>query len=77
MAATATSVITAGSATLVHLAYQGAANVPAGGGGTVRMMKFTATSITLSGDVTASVTQRGPGGKGARAGRVARAGHDQ
>jgi hypothetical protein len=68
VAATATSVITAGSATLVHLAYQGAANVPAGGGGTVRMMKFTATSITLSGDVTASVTQRGPGGKGGAGG---------
>jgi hypothetical protein len=69
VAATATSVITAGSATLVHLAYQGAANVPAGGGGTVRMMKFTATSITLSGDVTASVTQRGPGGKGGVGGK--------
>ena len=69
VAATATSVITAGSATLVHLAYQGAANVPAGGGGTVRMMKFTATSITLSGDVTASVTQRGPGGKGDAGGK--------
>jgi hypothetical protein len=59
VAATATSVITAGSATLDHLAYQGAANVPAAGGATVRMMKFTATSITLSGGVTASVTQRG------------------
>jgi Family of unknown function (DUF6114) len=61
VAATATSVIKAGSGTLDGLAYQGAANVPVAGGGTVRMMKFTATSITLSGDVTASVTQRGPG----------------
>ena len=69
VAATATSVITAGSATLVDLAYRGAANVPAGGGGTVRLMKFTATSITLSGDVTASVTQRGPGGKGGAGGQ--------
>jgi hypothetical protein len=68
VAASATSVITAGSATLVHLAYQGAANVPAASGGTVRMMKFTATSITLSGDVTASVTQNGPGAKGGRKG---------
>jgi Family of unknown function (DUF6114) len=63
VAATATSVITAGSATLDHLAYQGAANVPAAGGATVRMMKFTATSITLSGDVTASVTQRAGGAR--------------
>jgi hypothetical protein len=62
VAATATSVITAGSATLAHLAYQGAANVPVAGGGTVRMMKFTATSITLAGDVTATVTQGGEGG---------------
>jgi Family of unknown function (DUF6114) len=59
VAATATSVITAPSATLDHLIYQGAANVPAAGGGTVRMMKFTATSITLSGGVTATVTQDG------------------
>jgi hypothetical protein len=62
VAATATSVITASSATLDHLAYQGAANVPVAGGATERMMKFTATSITLSGDVTASVTQHGAGG---------------
>jgi Family of unknown function (DUF6114) len=64
VAATATSVITAGSATLDHLAYQGAANVPVAGGASERMMKFTATSITLSGDVTASVTQHGAGGTG-------------
>jgi hypothetical protein len=49
-------------ATLDHLAYQGAANVPVTGGGIVRMMKFTATSITLAGDVTASVTLGGAGG---------------
>jgi hypothetical protein len=57
-AATVTSVLTAGSATLDRFAYQGAANVPTAGGGTVKMMKFTANSITLSGDVTATVTQR-------------------
>jgi Family of unknown function (DUF6114) len=68
VAATATSVITAGSATLDHLVYQGAANVPAASGGTVRMMKFTATSITLSGGVTATVTQGGAGGKGGAGG---------
>jgi len=58
-AATVTSVITAGSATLDRLVYQGAANVPTAGGGTVKMMKFSATSLTLSGDVTATVTQKG------------------
>jgi hypothetical protein len=62
VAATATSVIKAGSATLDDLAYQGAANVPVAGGGTVRMMRFTATSLTLAGGVTASVTQGGTGG---------------
>jgi hypothetical protein len=63
VAATATSVIKAGSATMDGLAYQGAANVPAAGGGTVRLMKFTATALTLSGDVTASVTQGGTRGQ--------------
>jgi hypothetical protein len=57
VAATAASVIKAGSATLDHLAYQGPANMPVAGGGTVRMMKFTATSITLASGVTATVTQ--------------------
>jgi hypothetical protein len=57
-AATATSVITADSATLEGFVYQGAAKVPTAGGGTVKMMKFTATSLALSGDVTATVTQR-------------------
>jgi Family of unknown function (DUF6114) len=57
-AATATSVITAGSATLDGFVYRGAANVPTAGGGTVKMMKFTANSMALSGDVTATVTQR-------------------
>jgi hypothetical protein len=57
-AATASSVITADSATLAGFVYQGAANVPTAGGGTVKMMKFTATSMALSGDVTATVTQR-------------------
>jgi hypothetical protein len=56
-AATATSVITAGSATLDGFVYQGAASVPTAGGGSVKMMKFTATSLSLSG-VTATVTQQ-------------------
>lgn len=58
MAATATSVITAGSATLNGLAYQGAAKVPTANG-TQTMMKFTLDSMTLSGDVTGTVTENG------------------
>ncbi len=55
-AATATSVITAGSATLNGLAYQGTAKVPTADG-TQTMMRFTLNSMTLSGNVTATVTQ--------------------
>lgn len=57
-ASVATSVITAGSATLNGLAYQGAAKVPVAGG-TQTMMKFTLNSMTLSGNVTATVTENG------------------
>lgn len=55
-ASTATSVIVAGSATLDGLSYQGTAQVPTASG-TVTMMKFTMSSLTLTGDVTATVTQ--------------------
>jgi Family of unknown function (DUF6114) len=58
VASTATSVITAGSATLNGLAYQGTAKVPTADG-TQPMMKFTLNSMTLSGNVTADVTQDG------------------
>jgi hypothetical protein len=58
VASAATSVITAGSATLNGLAYQGTAKVPVAGG-TQTMMKFTLNSMTLSGGVTATVTQDG------------------
>lgn len=57
-AATDTSVITAGSATLNGLAYQGSAKVPTADG-TQTMMKFTLTSLTLSGNVMATVTHDG------------------
>jgi hypothetical protein len=57
-ASTAVSVITAGSATLNGLAYQGTAKVPVNGG-TQTMMKFTLNSMTLSGGVTATVTENG------------------
>lgn len=51
--------LTAGSATFTNLTYQGNVDMPVGGGGTVTMMKFSADTITLSGDVTFSVTQDG------------------
>jgi len=55
-ASTATSVIVAGSATLDGMSYQGTAQVPTAGG-TVTMMKFTMSSLTLNGGVRATVTQ--------------------
>jgi hypothetical protein len=57
-ASTATSVIVAGSATLDGLSYQGTAQVPTASG-TLTMMKFTMSSLTLDGGVTATVTQSG------------------
>lgn len=50
--------IKAGSAALQHFAYQGVASLPTAGG-SVRMMKFTADSLGLSGGVTATVRQGG------------------
>ena len=58
-ASAATEVLTAGSATLAHFAYAGNVTLPAGGGGSVSMMKFTADSITLAGGVTDTVVQGG------------------
>ena len=58
-ASAATEVLTAGSATLAHFAYAGNVTLPAGGGGSVSMMKFTADSITLAGGVTDTVAQGG------------------
>ena len=57
-ASTATSVIVAGSATLDGLSYQGTVQVPTASG-TLTMMKFTMSSLTLAGDVRATVTQNG------------------
>jgi hypothetical protein len=57
-ASTATSVIVAGSATLDGMSYQGTTRVPTAGG-TVTMMKFTMSSLTLTGGVRATVTQNG------------------
>jgi hypothetical protein len=47
--ASSPSVITASSATLNGLAYQGKVNMPVAGGGTLTMMKFTMNSQQLSG----------------------------
>jgi hypothetical protein len=58
VAATATSVIKAGSAELTDFAYQGAASLPTATG-SVQEMKFTAGALTLSGGVTATVSQGG------------------
>lgn len=52
------SVITANSATLDGLAYQGSVAMPISGGGTVTMMKFTMTSQQLS-DLDLTVTGAG------------------
>ncbi len=59
VASAAAEVLTAGSATLAHFAYTGNVTLPAGGGGSVSMMKFTADSITLAGGVTDTVAQGG------------------
>jgi hypothetical protein len=51
------AVITASSATLDGLAYQGQVNLPVNGGGTVTMMKFTMNSQQLAGlDLTVTGT---------------------
>jgi hypothetical protein len=58
VAPAAISVITASSATLDHFTYAGTAKLPLASGGTVTMMKFTASSMTLSGAADA-VTEAG------------------
>jgi Family of unknown function (DUF6114) len=58
-ASTATTVLTAGTATLNGLAYQGTAKVPVASGGTQTMMVFTLNSMILSGNVTTTVTEDG------------------
>jgi len=58
-ASAATSVLTAGSASLTDFQYLGNVPVPVSGGTTEEMMEFTASSADLSGDVTVSVTEGG------------------
>lgn len=59
VASTATEVLTAGSAAMSGLTYQGNVSVPTAGGGPVEMMKFTADSIGLASGVTDTVTEGG------------------
>jgi hypothetical protein len=59
VAPTAISVLSGDSATLVHFSYVGNAKVPTAAGGTVTMMKFTASSLTLSGNAQDVVTEDG------------------
>ena len=48
-----------GSALLQGSAYQGVAHVPVAGGGTVDMMRFTMSSLTLAGTPTLTVREGG------------------
>jgi Family of unknown function (DUF6114) len=57
-AAAAQSSLTADSALLEGLAYDGVAQVPTADG-TVTMMKFTMSSLTLTGDIALTVTEAG------------------
>ncbi len=59
VAPAATSVITADSVSMTHFTYQGNVKLPLARGGTVTMMKFTASSLTLSGHVADAVTEAG------------------
>ena len=59
VAATVPAELTAGSARLVGLAYDGVAEVPRRSGGPVPMMKFTLQSVTLTGRPTLTITQNG------------------
>lgn len=59
VASGAPAVLTAGSARLTGLAYDGVAEVPRASGGPVAMMKFTLRSVTLTGSPTLVVHQNG------------------
>jgi Family of unknown function (DUF6114) len=57
VAAAVPTVLTASSAKLVGLAYDGVAEVPRASGGPVAMMKFTLQSVTLTGRPTLTIHQ--------------------
>jgi hypothetical protein len=58
-AASATSVLTAGAATLDHFQFVGIVNLPVAGGGIEQTLEFTASSASLTGDVNVAVTEDG------------------
>jgi hypothetical protein len=58
VAAASSAVLTAGTANITGFHYVGNVNVPIAGG-TQAMMKFTADSVDLSGNVTVTVTENG------------------
>jgi uncharacterized protein DUF6114 len=57
--ASSVSTLTAGSARIVGLSYDGVAKVPQATGGPLRMMKFGLRSVTLTGRPTLTITERG------------------
>jgi uncharacterized protein DUF6114 len=57
--ASAVSTLTAGSARIVGLSYDGVAKVPRATGGALRMMKFDLQSVTLTGRPTLTISERG------------------
>ncbi|HUN33296.1 MAG TPA: hypothetical protein VMU95_14900 [Trebonia sp.] len=59
VAPAAISVLSGNTATLVDFTYRGNAKLPTAAGGTVTMMKFTASSLTLSGHAEDVVTEAG------------------
>jgi hypothetical protein len=59
VAASVPTQLTASSARLVGLAYDGVAEVPRASGGPVAMMKFTLRSVTLTGSPTLTIHQNG------------------
>lgn len=59
VAATAASTLTAGSARIAGLSYDGVTKVPQATGGPLRMMKFDIQSVTLTGRPTLTITERG------------------
>jgi hypothetical protein len=59
VASSVPTVLTASSAKLVGLAYEGVAEVPRATGGPLAMMKFTLDSVTLTGSPTLTIHENG------------------
>jgi hypothetical protein len=59
VASSATSVLTAGSGTLTDFIFDGIVDMPVSGGGTQKMLKFSASAIDLASGVTLTVTPQG------------------